>query len=151
MELIINEIYYSNMYSAILGPIDSVIQAICKDKTYSESYEIAALSNIFGCALRSVYPQLDVRDDMAIVNDIFMPLPPVVANGEIRILWSHTVHENEARALNNSAWSPNHFVPLLLPPSQSSSINHYRASSALVVSLCRLLPRMKTTQIRLDA
>ena len=97
-------------------------------------YEISALCNVLQCKIRSICPHVDVRDDTAIINNNFMPSFSIVANCEIRILWSHTLYENEARAANNSMWSPNHFVPLLSPSIQRGFNDSNQPLSILAVS-----------------
>ena len=79
MELLTNENYYQNMYSQYesVGPIDIAIKAICKNYTYSELYEIAALCNVLGCNIRSVYPKIDFHHYMTIWDNIFTPIPPI--------------------------------------------------------------------------
>jgi hypothetical protein len=111
------------MYSRFVGPIDIAINAVCRNRTFSELYEIGALCTVMKCNIRTIYPQIDVQYHTAIANNVFMPLPPAVATCEVKILWSHTSNENEARITNNSAWSPNHFVPLMLPFFQHESNN----------------------------
>ncbi|CAF4931087.1 unnamed protein product, partial [Rotaria sp. Silwood1] len=114
-----NETYYDSMYSQFIGSVAFIIKAMCKNNTFSELYEISALSNVLKCNIRSIYPKIDFREDMNILNNVFTPAPPVIANCNIAILWSHVLNETDARAANNGAWSSNHFVPLL------SSAMHY--------------------------
>ncbi|CAF4261572.1 unnamed protein product [Rotaria sordida] len=90
-----------------------------KNNTFSELNEISALCNVLKCNIRSIYPKIDFREDLAIMNNLFTEAPPVIANCGITILWSHVLNEIDARASNNNVWSPNHFVPLL------SSAVHY--------------------------
>ena len=122
-----NENYYVAMYTQSVGPIDVAIKSICKNRTFSELYEIAALCNVLQCNIRSVYPRIDFSPNyMTLWDSVFSPVPPVIANCSIAILWSHMEHENDVRAMNNGTWSPNHFVPLLLPnntPTDSESYN----------------------------
>ncbi|CAF4991150.1 unnamed protein product, partial [Rotaria sp. Silwood1] len=119
IELMTNETYYDSMYSQFIGSVAFIIKAMCKNNTFSELYEISALSNVLKCNIRSIYPKIDFREDMNILNNVFTPAPPVIANCNIAILWSHVLNETDARAANNGAWSSNHFVPLL------SSAMHY--------------------------
>ena len=65
------------------------------------------------CNIRSVYPKIDFQHYMTILNNVFTPSPPIIANCDITILWSHALNETDARAANCGLWSPNHFVPLL--------------------------------------
>ena len=97
-----NENYYQTTYSQYIGPIDIAVKSICKNHTFSELYEIAALCNVLQCNIRSVYPKLDFQHYMALWNCVFTPVPPVIADYSIAILWSHVQNENDARATNNS-------------------------------------------------
>ncbi|CAF4264284.1 unnamed protein product, partial [Adineta steineri] len=58
------------------------------------------------------------RAGMAVMNSIYTPIPSIVANCEVAILWSNVWKEMHVRAVNNNLWSPNHFVPLLAPNQQ---------------------------------
>nr|AEN94422.1 hypothetical protein [Adineta vaga] len=121
IELIRNESFYSNMYAHLIGPFDMAIKGVCRNHTFSELYEICALSTVIKCNIRSVYPEIDFRREMAIMNDVFSPAPPVNANHEIKILWSNVWSEMNVRSVNDNIWSPNHFVPLMLPSVQNES------------------------------
>ena len=68
------------MYSQYVGPIDIAIQAICKDHTFDELYEIAALCNVLRCNIRSVYPKIDFQHYMTLWDSVFTPVPPVIAD-----------------------------------------------------------------------
>jgi hypothetical protein len=129
-----NENYYQTMYSQYVGLIDIAIKTICKNHTFSELYEIAALCNVLQCNIRSVYPKIDFHHYMALWDSVFTPTAPVIANYNIAILWSHVLNENEARATNNGIWSPNHFVPLLSPDNQNESDDSNRSTSINKVS-----------------
>jgi hypothetical protein len=76
---------------------------------------------------------------MMIVNRIFTPVPPTHANYQIAILWSHVNIEIDARALNNGAWSPNHFVPLLSRADRSHESDHRNQSTRTVTVSLSLL------------
>ncbi|CAF1123464.1 unnamed protein product [Rotaria sp. Silwood1] len=149
IELVTNETYYSNTYSPFAGPIDIAIQAVCKNYTFSELYEIGALCNVLKCNIRSIYPNIDVRDYTAIANNIFMPPPPIVANCEITILWSHTLNEKEARIVNNSTWSPNHFVPLMLPCIQREFDSNNQSTPVLATPEKQTFKNNSVIQIRI--
>ena len=129
-----NENYYAREYSQFVGPVQNALQSACKNYNYSELCEIGALCTLLQCNIRSVYPNIDFRDDMMIINRIFTPVPPINATCQITILWSHVNREINARALNNGAWSPNHFVPLLsrVEHSQDSDGRNQSASTATV-------------------
>ena len=94
--------------------MDIAIKGVCKNNTHSELYEIAALCTVVDCNIRSVYPEIDFRVDMAIMNSVFTPISPIIGKYEIKILWSSLRSEIDIRAMNNNQWSPNHFVPLML-------------------------------------
>lgn len=103
------------MYSRILGPVTIAIQAVCRNYTFSELYEIVALCNVLKCNIRSIYPKIDFQEYMAFINTLFTPNSSTTANNEITILWSNANNERDARDANRGSWSPNHFVPLMLP------------------------------------
>jgi hypothetical protein len=134
MELITNEHYYQTTYSKCVGPTDVAIKSICKNKTFSELYEIAALSNVLQCNIRSVYPKIDFHPYMAIWDHIFTPIPPVSSNYNIAILWSNVMNEKNARETYNGTWRPNHFVPLMLPPIRHELDNTSQSASLIMVS-----------------
>jgi len=134
MELITNENYYRTMYSQYVGSTDMAIKAICKNSTYFELYEIAALCNVLQCNIRSVYPKIDFHHQMAILDNLFTPIPPVSSNCNIVILWSNTLNEKDARGTHNGTWRPNHFVPLMSPPFRNEFNNASQPASLVVVS-----------------
>ena len=132
-ELTTNENYYETMYSQSVGSIDIAIKSICKNRTFSEVCEIAALCNVLQCNIRSVYPRIDFSPDyMTLWDSVFTPVPSVIASCSIAILWSHMDNENDVRAMNNGTWSPNHFVPLLLPNNIPAESEGYNNQSTLV-------------------
>ncbi|CAF4777431.1 unnamed protein product, partial [Rotaria sp. Silwood2] len=115
------------MYSQYVGPVDIAIKAICKNYTFSELYEIAALCNVLQCNIRSVYPKIDFQQYMAVWDNVFTPVSPIIANCNIVIIvimWSNVLNEKNAREANNGTWSPNHFVPLMPVDTQNDSNNH---------------------------
>jgi hypothetical protein len=121
------------MYSQFVGPIDIFIKAVCKNQTFSELYEIAALSSVLRCNIRSVCPRINFPGAMEVLNNIFTPAPPIVANYEIGILWSHVWNERRAREVNNGTWSPNHFVPLISPGIHSEFDSSNQSTSLAAV------------------
>ena len=122
------------MYSPYAGTIDEAIKAICKNYTYSELFEIVALCNALRCNIRSVYPRIDFHDSMAILDDVFTPIAPNVANCNISILWSSCLNEQDNRMHNNGKWNPNHFVPLLSPSALNEFDNTSQTRPPAVVS-----------------
>ena len=140
MELVKNESYYASTYSRFIGPLDIAVKAICKDRTYSELYEIVALCTLLECNVRSIYPMIDFREDLAIMNHVFTPAPPTVANCEIKILWSHTMKERDFRASYNTRWNPNHFVPLMSAlPEYGYNLHSRSAPTAAVRFFCEYI------------
>ena len=126
--------YYQAVYSQYIGPIDLAIKAICKNYTYSELYEIAALCSVLQCNIRTVCPKIDFRQHMSILDNVFAPIPPITSNCKITILWSNASKEKDARETNNGVWSPNHFVPLISPGIHNDSSNASQSTSLAAVS-----------------
>ncbi|CAF5085600.1 unnamed protein product, partial [Rotaria sp. Silwood1] len=121
------------MCSQYVGPIDIAIKAICKNYTFSELYEIAALCNVLQCNIRSVYPKIDFQQYMATWDNVFTPVSPIITNCNIVIMWSHALNEKDAREANNGTWSPNHFVPLI-PQAIHNDSNSGNQSTSLPVT-----------------
>lgn len=122
-----------------MGPTDVAIKAICKNYTYSELYEIVALCNVLRCSIRSVYPKIAFHDSMAILDNTFTPISPNTTNCNISILWSSCVNEKDNRVDNNGTWSPNHFVPLLLPSVVNELHNVNQIRQPAVVSYLSIM------------
>ncbi|CAF1991547.1 unnamed protein product [Rotaria magnacalcarata] len=53
--------------------------------------------------------------DLSIMNSTFEHAQYSIASKTVCIFWKHTQSETNARKNNAGNWSPNHFVPLLLP------------------------------------
>ncbi|CAF3731061.1 unnamed protein product [Rotaria socialis] len=128
IELFKNENFYHNRFAHIIGPVNEAIKNIARNFSFSELYEIAALSNVLKCNIQSVYPTIDYRSDLNIMNNTFEHAQCSIASKTICLFWTHTESEIEARRSNAGNWSPNHFVPLLLPSDNSQSQNHLRQS-----------------------
>ncbi|CAF5029718.1 unnamed protein product, partial [Rotaria magnacalcarata] len=124
IELVKNENFYHNRFAHIIGPVNEAIKNIGRNFSFSELYEIAALSNVLKCNIQSVYPTIDYRSDLNIMNNTFEHAQCSIASKTICLFWTHTESEIEARRSNAGNWSPNHFVPLLLPSDNSQSQNH---------------------------
>lgn len=118
------------MCSPVIGPLNLAVPHICRNFIFSELYELVALCNVLRCNIRSIYPNIDFREYMAIFNSVFKPSSPLIANCEIKIFWCHALDEVDARAANNGAWSTNHFVPLL-----SSLIHHKHDDSNITTTI----------------
>jgi len=139
MELVKNDIFYSHRFSRIVGSLNEAIKSIALNFSFSELYEIAALSNVLKCNIRSIYPRIDYRPDLDIMNSTFEHAQSSISSKTIYIFWSHTRSEIYARRSNAGNWSPNHFVPLLLPSNESQYQNSMTepkaAGSGLVSSI----------------
>ncbi|CAF2657391.1 unnamed protein product [Rotaria sp. Silwood2] len=120
------------MYSQYVGPVDIAIKAICKNYTFSELYEIAALCNVLRCNIRSVYPKIDFQQYVAVWDNVFTPVSSIIPNCNIVIMWSNALNEKNARETNNGTWSPNHFVPLILTGIHNDSNNGDQSTSLAV-------------------
>ncbi|CAF4999187.1 unnamed protein product, partial [Rotaria sp. Silwood1] len=149
IELVKNENYYQNIYSQYVGPIDIAIKAMCKNYTYSELYEIVALCNVLQCNIQSVHPKIDFQHYMAIFNNVFKPVSPIIANCNIAILWSHALNEKDARETNNGTWSPNHFVSLMSPSIRNEFTNINQSTLIVVTPEKRTYKNKAVTQIRI--
>ena len=121
------------MYAQVIGPVHIAVQAIYKNYTFSELYEIIALCTVLKCNIRSIYPKIDFREYMAIMNNVFTSASSIIANDEIIILWSHANNENDARKANSGSWSPSHFVPLMLPAVHNDSESSNQSTSTVMV------------------
>ncbi|CAF2838467.1 unnamed protein product [Rotaria sp. Silwood2] len=137
------------MYSQYVGPVDIAIKAICKNYTFSELYEIAALCNVLRCNIRSVYPKIDFQQYMVVWDNVFMPVSPIIANCNIVIMWSNALNEKNAREANNGTWSPNHFVPLIPAGIHNDSNNDDQSTSLAVTPEKRAFKNNTVTQIRI--
>ncbi|CAF1641912.1 unnamed protein product [Rotaria magnacalcarata] len=123
IELVKNENFYHHRFAHIIGPVNEAIKNIARNFSFSELYEIAALSNVLKCNIQSVYPTIDYRSDLNIMSNTFENAQYSIVSKAICLFWTHTESEIEARRSNAGNWSPNHFVPLLLPSDNSQSLN----------------------------
>ncbi|CAF4008694.1 unnamed protein product [Rotaria sp. Silwood1] len=86
------------------------------------------------------------------MNNTFQPAPSSVSSNTIYMFWSHTQSETEAHRINVGNLTPNHFVPLLLPSSESQNQNNLTKSKATGPGLTPTEPTMKNnvlTQVRI--
>lgn len=121
IELVRNDVLYSNRLAHVIGPLDEAIKNISRNSSFSELYEIAALSNVLQCNIRSIYPMIQYRPDLNIMNNTFDCENVSVSTETIYVFWSHTKSEACVRVTNAGNWSPNHFVPLVLSSNDFSS------------------------------
>ena len=116
IELVTNRIYYINQYSHHVGSFSAALRRACANYSFCELYELVALASVLQCEMQSVYPYIDYRAEMKIMNAVYKPIGITASGrGRIIILWSSTRDEVSTRARpgNDGIWNPNHFVPLL--------------------------------------
>lgn len=123
IELLKNEMLYTSRFSHLVGPLDELIKNITRNYSFSELYEIAAMSNVLKCNIRSVYPTIDYRSELGIMNSTFKYAQSTTSSKTIYILWTHTESESYVRRINGGNWTPNHFAPLLLSSNLAHSQN----------------------------
>ncbi|CAF1289231.1 unnamed protein product [Adineta steineri] len=128
IELVKNDTFYHNRFSHIVGSLLDAIKTIAHDGSYSELYEIAALSNVLKCNIQSVYPKIQYGSHLSIMNSIFQCNQYSSTTNTIFIFWSNTKSEIYARSGNAGNWTPNHFVPLLALPGDAISQNTFLSS-----------------------
>lgn len=80
---------------------------------------------------------------MSILDSVFAPIPPIISNCKITILWSNALNEKDARKTNNGIWSPNHFVPLISTGTHNDPSNESQSTSLAVVSYSFVNERLK--------
>ena len=126
-----NKIYYVNQCSNHVGLFNEALRRTCNKDSFAELYEIVALASVLQCEVQSVYPCIDYRAEMKIMNAVYKPVETLVpSNGRVIIFWSSTEDEVSTRAQpgNRGIWNPNHFVPLLQQHRRPRAANNERAS-----------------------
>ena len=116
VELSKNRTHYIAQFANTIGPLDEALRRICNDYNFSELYELAALANVLGCDVQSVYPYIDYRAEMKIMNAVYKPMNISASNKtKLIIFWTSSQDELSTRNRPDSGgiWSPNHFVPLV--------------------------------------
>ena len=90
IELVKNKVYYDTRYSESIGPLDEVLRETCNNYSFCELYQIVALGNVLNCNVQSVYPYIDYRAEMKIMNAIYKPIEQSMTNNsQLIICWSH--------------------------------------------------------------
>ena len=123
IELIKNEVFYNNRLSKMVGPISDTIRNVAHNFSFSELYEIVALSNVLKCNILGIYPRIDFRSDLNIMNSTFEPTQSSSSSKTIHIFWTHIQNETYVHSSNAGIWTPNHFMPLLFPSDYSQIQN----------------------------
>ncbi|CAF1498169.1 unnamed protein product [Adineta ricciae] len=142
VELVKNRSHYATQYSTTIGPFDIALQRACNNYSFCELYELAALANVLRCEIQSVYPYIDYRAEMKIMNSFHKPLDMNIAEKyKLIIFWTSTLDEASTRNRPGSGgvWSPNHFVPLVQPYRRSLPGDKEESRSVLKVT-----PRKET-------
>jgi hypothetical protein len=131
IELVKNKSHYAAQYSSSIGLLNEVLRQTCKNGNYCELYELVALTNVLNCDVQSVYPYIDYRAEMKIMNALYKPLDTSTpVNGRLLIFWTSTQDELSTRNRpgNGGLWSPNHFVPLVQPYSPDQTVSNNQKS-----------------------
>ncbi|CAF1381519.1 unnamed protein product, partial [Didymodactylos carnosus] len=139
IELIKNYKQYETKYGNSFGIIQEHIRYMYRNYAFSEMYEIIALCDVLQCNIESVYPNIDYSDHLNKCNYTYSPIKKTsFTNKTITILWTHALHEVEARRNSKGTWTANHFVPLVLPcisaQSQIMITSTFQSNSAVKVS-----------------
>ena len=132
IELVKNKTHYINQCSKHVGLFNEALRRTCSNSRSSELYELVALASVLQCEVQSVYPYIDYRAEMKIMNAVYKPAEiSVSSNGRVIIFWSSTEDEVSTRARpgNNGIWNPNHCVPLLQQHRNSQTATKMRAST----------------------
>ena len=132
IELVKNKTHYVNQYSNYVGPFDEALRETCNNNKFCELYELVALASVLQCEVQSVYPYIDYRAEMKIMNAVYKPVETSVSsNRRVVIFWSSTEDEISTRVHpgNGGIWNPNHFVPLLQQYRNSRTATKERVST----------------------
>jgi hypothetical protein len=116
IELGKNKTHYISQSSNHVGFFNEALRRICGSNKFSELYELLALASVLQCEVQSVYPYIDYRAEMKIMNAVYKPVhTSVPSNRRVIIFWSSIKDEVSTRARpgNFGTWNPNHFVPLV--------------------------------------
>ena len=135
LELVKNKKHYAAQYTHLIGPFDEALRRACKNNSFSELYELAALASAFQCEVQSVYPYIDYRAEMKIMNAVYKPVGVSVPNhGRLVIFWTSCRDEISTRAhLSSGVWSPNHMVPLVRQRRNYQTASNEQARAISVV------------------
>ena len=99
IELVKNKIHSVNQCSHHVGLFNEALRRTCNNNRFSELYEIAALASVLQCEIQSVYPYIDYRAEMKILNAVYRPVEASVpSDGKLIIFWSSTEDEISTRA-----------------------------------------------------
>lgn len=74
---------------------------------------MVALTNVLKCNIRSIYPKMENRPDLDVMNTTIHHIDCNTSSKTICLFWTHTRDELSVCSSNGGQWSPNHFVPLL--------------------------------------
>lgn len=78
-----------------------------KKSSWGEMWHLIAISNVLGCTLFSIYPDLiGTKRDRHLLHTKFIPRV-LKTTANIRIMWTNTSIQDKGSVW----WTPNHFVP----------------------------------------
>lgn len=132
VELVQNKGYYVDQFTRLVGPFDKALQRVCNNNTFCELYEIVALTNVLRCEIQSVYPYIDYRAELKVMNTIYKPMLQSLSIKRVLIFWTNTKDERLVRSRPgfSGTWSPNHFVPLI----SANSLNRINTIDEVIVT-----------------
>ncbi len=116
IELVKNRVHYIAQYAHLIGCFDKALRRTCNNNSFSELYELVGLASVLRYEVQSVYPYINYRAEMKIMNAVYKPLDTSVQNnGRLIIFWTSIKDElsTKNRPDSGGVWSPNHFVPLI--------------------------------------
>ena len=74
IELVKNKMHYIAQYANLIGPFDEALRRTCNNNSFSEFYELAALASAIRYTIQSMYPYIDYRAEMKIMNAVYKPV-----------------------------------------------------------------------------
>lgn len=116
VELINNKTEYLNQCSLSIDSFHEALRRTCHNTQFCQLYELVALTNVIQYEIQSVYPYIDYRAQMKVMNCIYRPTVQMSSNiKRVFIFWTNTKDELTVKAHpdHDGIWSPNHFVPLV--------------------------------------
>ena len=128
--------HYIAQYTNLIGPFDEAPRRTCNNNSFSELYELAALASAIRYTIQSVYPYIDYRAEMKIMDAVYKPMDTFTSTHE-RLIIFRTSSEDELstkrRPGSGGVSSPDHFVPLIHQCRSHRTASNERAHVALEV------------------
>ncbi|CAF0828028.1 unnamed protein product [Didymodactylos carnosus] len=137
IELAVNAEFYMTHYNWLqlrdkedTSLLNYLANEMINDKCWADAWDIFALSAVLNCNLRIVFPFVNGENDpqATLMNRVFYPrsLNDTPTNDTIRLLWSNCTLRVED--LEDTFWTPNHFVPIL------QSVSNIATTSTMFLS-----------------